>query len=73
MTAQSVVETTRPALGSDDLDHVVCTCCDPDLALCGRDMTGTDWVDDNQGLRCVVCADLQDLPCWSGCVCEECA
>lgn len=49
------------AEADDDLVHTVCSGCDPDLALCGKDMTGREWLapvgypDD-----CVVCDDLND-------------
>lgn len=60
--------TDRPekSRDGDDLSHVFCQ-CDPDLALCGRDITGepksdeVDWVPDED--TCVVCDDLTDSLC----------
>jgi hypothetical protein len=45
--------------------HVVCTACDPDLALCGEDMTGDEFGGPVDGVdsECVVCIDLEHLPC----------
>lgn len=45
----------------DDEVHVVC--CRPDVALCGSDVTALAWVDDDAEATCVVCADLEGLPC----------
>jgi hypothetical protein len=41
----------------DDLAHVYC--CNPDVALCGTDVTGVPEVPD-EDTTCVVCLDLED-------------
>ena len=49
-----------------DIIHTVCTFCSPDIALCGEDMSGDEYVDaaqDNDDDECVVCLDLEPLPC----------
>jgi hypothetical protein len=45
---------------SIDLTHVYC--CNPDLALCGEDVSDTPEVDED-GQLCVVCDDLEEQPC----------
>lgn len=49
--------------GSDDdvFTHVVC--CDPDVALCGSDVSDVAWVDEDEEATCVVCADLEEHTC----------
>jgi hypothetical protein len=47
---------------ADDLTHSVCH-CDPDRALCGTNVTDSEWADDDEELTCVVCLDLVDQPC----------
>jgi hypothetical protein len=56
-----------PAASStgDDLCHLVC--CDDDRALCGTDVTDSSWTDDDDETTCVVCHDLDGLPCRPGC------
>lgn len=48
----------------DELDHWSCE-CDPDRALCGREISDLEeceeWSHDAE--VCVVCDDLVDLPC----------
>ncbi|WUH94609.1 hypothetical protein OG900_33640 [Streptomyces sp. NBC_00433] len=54
---------SEQATSSDDgLDHVYC--CDPDIALCGTDISGADFAAFDAA-SCVVCADLDDTdaPC----------
>ncbi|WP_329214894.1 hypothetical protein OG352_05460 [Streptomyces sp. NBC_01485] len=47
----------------DDLTHSVCECT-PDIALCGTDMAGAEWADEDDDVTCcVVCLDLEDEPC----------
>jgi hypothetical protein len=43
-----------------DLTHVYC--CNPDLALCGEDVSNTPEVDQDEQL-CMVCEDLEEQPC----------
>lgn len=45
----------------DDMIHVVCK-CSLDVALCGKNMTNRPWADGEE-IGCVVCAQLDDLPC----------
>lgn len=56
------VLTTAPAPtrtgGTADLNHVFC--CEPDIALCGADVSDDDIVDEAD---CVVCLDLEEQPC----------
>ncbi|MEU9208505.1 hypothetical protein AB0D27_11260 [Streptomyces sp. NPDC048415] len=51
---------TAPDSG-DALTHVVC--CNDDVALCGTDVAGQEWVDDDEDPTCVVCRELADAPC----------
>lgn len=44
----------------DSLDHYYCE-CDPDLALCGADLTAVD--ESLDGQMCVVCEDLEAIEC----------
>jgi hypothetical protein len=46
---------TRP-----DITHVYC--CNPDMALCGEDLSSQHEVDDDDQ-PCVVCSDLEDQEC----------
>lgn len=51
--------------GGDDLSHIYC--CDPDTALCGTDISGTDDAEFDEA-DCVVCADLESV----GALCALC-
>lgn len=43
--------------------HIICICA-PDVALCGADRTGVpERPYDPASITCVVCADLDHLPC----------
>lgn len=56
------------AEGSDagaDEHHVYC--CNPDVALCGTDISGHDFAEDNESVSCVVCVDLDGEPCSPNC------
>ena len=49
----------------DDLDHIFCGCSE-DRGLCGADLTDVPeipWGDDDVPETCVVCLDLEPLPC----------
>jgi len=63
-------ETRLPGLSDDDneLLHTYCD-CDPDLALCGVDLTNVSEAED--GVLCIVCEDLIDLPCRRGASCPD--
>jgi hypothetical protein len=52
-----------PARSDQDGDVVHLYCCDPDLALCGEDLTDHD--DNAEGPECPPCAviDVVDQPC----------
>jgi len=52
----------RDSAHDDDLTHDWCDCRGPDVALCGVDLTGAEWCDEDDNL-CVVCAYLAELPC----------
>lgn len=50
----------------EDEVHVYCPTCDPHAlrALCGTVIDGGEFVEDDEGdTTCVVCADLEWLPC----------
>jgi hypothetical protein len=47
--------------GGLDLTHVVC--CDENRALCGKDVTDTEWTDGDGEVTCVICDDLEGAPC----------
>lgn len=50
-----------PAQTTDtDLNHI--WCCDPDLALCGTDVSTVPEIETEE-VNCVVCLDLEDQPC----------
>lgn len=64
----TVLAETRPAerltTGPGDVDHW--SCCDPDVALCGFDITDYDEVsNDEMDDTCPLCAEVydNDLPC----------
>jgi hypothetical protein len=48
----------------DDLNHW--RCCDVRVTLCGAPLVEGEDVPPEQ-VNCVVCIDLQDLPCKPGC------
>lgn len=58
-TTQSAPTVGRTSGGPDELDHLYC--CDPDLALCGTDISGHE--DNDADGTCVVCLDLEFAPC----------
>ena len=51
----------------DGLVHYVC--CDPERALCGKDLTDGTWSDDEDDLICIVCErlDLAGVVCGPDC------
>jgi hypothetical protein len=55
----------RTTTGSGDLDHVYC--CDPDLALCGTDVSDVPEIDPDTDVDCIVCNDLDGQPCSPDC------
>lgn len=60
----SQIESSHPIVDDDDdLDHLTCAVCDPEMAisLCGRDVTDLEFSDDLPDL-CVVCRDLEVCP-----------
>jgi len=44
-----------------DIVHI--WCCDPDMGLCGTDISDEPAVEN--GIECAVCRDLEDHPCPS--------
>lgn len=60
MTAQAAPVVASTGRLADNLDHYVC--CDPNLALCGVDVTHATWSEDLPDL-CVVCEDLDEFEC----------
>ena len=61
MTTATAPSPTTTSVG-EDLNHLYC--CDPDLALCGLDVSALPEVDDDTD--CVVCLDLEDADCDCG-------
>jgi hypothetical protein len=64
---QAVTPVAVPRQGDDDWDevnHYFCS-CEPDLGLCGADLTGFEEpVDDPvEPDDCIVCLELDPLPC----------
>lgn len=56
-------ERARPVPMSEDIDHLICE-CSPDVSLCGLDVSGVPIVDDdNDDDLCLVCEDLEHIPC----------
>jgi hypothetical protein len=71
MTASNSTETTAPTptpvtvdSGDDDLNHW--RCCEDRVTLCGAPLGEGEDVPPEK-VNCVVCIDLQDLPCRPGC------
>jgi hypothetical protein len=56
-------ETIPSSTADDDYTHV--TCCDPDVGMCGADLSGGEWQDDSADVECPLCAiaDAEALPC----------
>lgn len=52
----------QPSTTGTDTDLTHLYCCDPDIAICGEDLSGTPEVDED-GQLCVVCEDLEFQPC----------
>lgn len=53
----------------DELAHRP-QCHDENLALCGKDLTGSEWVPEGEAvLLCAVCTELEALPCGCDCGC----
>lgn len=59
MTALAIAPVRSAGGIGVDITHLYC--CDPDVGICGEDLSDTPEVDDGQ--LCVVCADLEDQPC----------
>lgn len=62
--AGTTLAPSRPIVDNDDdLDHLTCAVCDPDMttSLCGRDVTDLEFSDELPDL-CVVCRDLEVCP-----------
>ncbi len=56
---------TETSTGADDLDHIICPICNPDLALCGTDVTNHPWIPDDAEESpddCLVCDHLSHTP-----------
>lgn len=49
------------AAPGSDMNHIYC--CDPNTAWCGADISDHVEVAPDVPVDCVVCADLEDLPC----------
>lgn len=47
----------------DDLHHIYCECTGSNVALCGRDLTDVPEVIVDDDNLCVVCAELEVIPC----------
>lgn len=59
----------KPQLADTCPDDLVCieSCAQPGRALCGRDVTGDYYVDNDVPTTCVVCRDLDE----AGLCCAE--
>jgi hypothetical protein len=62
----AVLDPVAPAVsGDDDLTHL--TCCQPEVAICGADLTDGEDVpalaDDEPMCRLCIYADENDVPC----------
>lgn len=62
---------TAPAPGHGDQDHddslTHYYCCDENQSLCGVDLTDVPVGSSDDDLLCIVCTDLNGLPCRTGC------
>lgn len=58
ITMNRPVEVKKPK----DIEACHLYCCNEDLALCGKDIS-THKHDPNYDNICVVCLDLEDVPC----------
>ena len=63
MSTSTLAPTPLTSHDAADETHVVC--CNPEIALCGSDVSGTPWVDQDEEATCVVCHDLEGQPCPS--------
>lgn len=61
MTTDQAQATEQTAALDSDMNHVYC--CDPNTAWCGTDISNHPEVSEDTPLDCIVCADLEDLPC----------
>lgn len=62
VTDLAVAPTAVSLDDDDDFTHMVC--CDPNVALCGADVTTAQVVDASPAEdECIVCVDLDRLPC----------
>lgn len=52
-----------------DENHLYC--CNPDVSLCGLDITDTNEQDFADEECCPICRDLSGLPCRPGCRGDE--
>lgn len=66
MSTETAPKSGTTGTEESDLDHVFCG-CNPDVALCGIDLSNADYVEgqwsEDDGDFCVVCLDLCDVPC----------
>jgi hypothetical protein len=60
VTALATAPAPTRAGGPTSLNHIFC--CEPDIALCGADISGDEIVDYDDA-DCVVCLDLEDKTC----------
>lgn len=63
----AVVEAVQSSsTGSDEFEPIHISCCNPDRALCGWDLTDADMVPKPEPEdECVVCVEFEDGPCDS--------
>lgn len=54
---------TLVRLSTTDSDITHLYCCNPDVALCGTDVSDVPELADDAEITCVVCADLEEQPC----------
>ncbi len=60
MTATQAIPKPRSTPPSEAINHIYC--CNPDLALCGVDVSAHPVVDIDDA-DCIVCLDLEDQTC----------
>lgn len=63
MSERTIPERVAADLGQDNLVHVIC--CNPNLADCGKDLSGRPFLPDDTETTCRICAisEAEDLPC----------
>lgn len=73
-TTEILVVSLQQTQDDNEPTHVSC-CHNPDLAICGADLTDSTVVDEADN-ECLVCLDLEAaedaMPDWADCICPCC-